>query len=176
MWYSGGQDFYSHRIGYATSPDGISWTKYAGNPVLGPEHAGSWDDVMVWFPHVRKGAGIYHMWYAGYDGSRTRVGYASSPDGISWQVNGYNPILDLGSSGEWDDDSVNEPCVLMVGSEWKMWYLGFEDVGAGIAHIGYAEERPSVPALEKWALGFLMLLVSSVAVTLMLPRRTRVPA
>jgi sucrose-6-phosphate hydrolase SacC (GH32 family) len=37
MWYSGGGATVfdgSVRIGYATSPDGIRWTRYPGNPVL----------------------------------------------------------------------------------------------------------------------------------------------
>ena len=173
MWYSGGQDFYSHRIGYATSPDGINWTKYAGNPVLGPQHPGTWDDVQVWFPHVLKLGGAYCMWYGGYDGSRTRIGYASSLDGVSWNVHSNNPILDLGAPGEWDDDSVNEPCVLTNGSEWQMWYQGFEDVGAGTARIGYAEGPASVPAAEGLTLIMLALLLASITAILTVQRWRR---
>src|SRR5512137_2545662 len=34
MYYFGWNHLYSSGIGYATSSDGISWTKYPGNPVL----------------------------------------------------------------------------------------------------------------------------------------------
>jgi len=34
MWYTGEGLDSKWRIGYATSPDGINWTKYAWNPVL----------------------------------------------------------------------------------------------------------------------------------------------
>ncbi len=54
MWYWGG-DFNVHKfqIGYASSPDGINWTKDTlHNPVLkqGPE--GAWDDNVVSVPSV----------------------------------------------------------------------------------------------------------------------------
>ena len=37
MWYAGTDAKGVERIGYATSKDGIAWTKYANNPVLEPE-------------------------------------------------------------------------------------------------------------------------------------------
>jgi hypothetical protein len=33
MWYSGGDGSVDHGIGYATSPDGIVWTRSTGNPI-----------------------------------------------------------------------------------------------------------------------------------------------
>ena len=47
MWYHGGDASYSiFSIGYATSTNGITWTKYAANPVL-TGTAGSWDANIV---------------------------------------------------------------------------------------------------------------------------------
>ena len=43
MWYSGG-DLFDWDIGYATSPDGLDWTKDEGNPVLARGGSGAWDD------------------------------------------------------------------------------------------------------------------------------------
>jgi len=34
MWYSGGVQRSSEGIGCATSPDGINWTKFSGNPIF----------------------------------------------------------------------------------------------------------------------------------------------
>jgi hypothetical protein len=54
MWYHGSIDGNSPReIGHATSPDGLTWTKHPGNPILqaGP---GSWDGTDTWFPRVIK--------------------------------------------------------------------------------------------------------------------------
>ena len=57
MWYDG-HDSTVWRIGYATSEDGIHWTKYMGNPVLheGPE--GNWDSAYVWGSSVIKDSEI----------------------------------------------------------------------------------------------------------------------
>ena len=34
MWYSGGEQYEPNAIGYATSPDGLTWTKHAQQPDL----------------------------------------------------------------------------------------------------------------------------------------------
>ena len=36
MWYSGGEQNEPNAIGYATSPDGLTWTKHADNPIFPP--------------------------------------------------------------------------------------------------------------------------------------------
>src|SRR4051812_36180037 len=52
MWYSGGHSIESPKsIGYATSTDGIHWTRYSGNPVF-EGIAGSWDSGNVELPSV----------------------------------------------------------------------------------------------------------------------------
>lgn len=104
MWYNGGSHS-AWRIGYATSPDGINWTKYAGNPVLNWGPQGNWDDTSVGFCSVLLDTltSTYSMWYTGSDtsllnqspwGAVAQIGYASSPDGITWTKN-PNPITDL---------------------------------------------------------------------------------
>ncbi len=138
MWYSGGSSFTSHQIGYATSPDGVTWSKYAGNPVLGSEHSGSWDDQQVWFPYVMKDGSTYRMWYGGNDGANNRIGYASSGNGISWRVHECNPVLDLGPVGAWDDNGVGVGCVLREGERWRMWYSGGAADAPDVKQIGYA--------------------------------------
>ena len=56
MWYSGWQGELTPStpisIGLATSSDGIHWNRYAGNPVITPGAAGSWDDLRVLAPDV----------------------------------------------------------------------------------------------------------------------------
>ena len=37
MWYSGGEQYEPDAIGYATSPDGLTWTKHGSNPVFGTD-------------------------------------------------------------------------------------------------------------------------------------------
>ena len=74
MWYSG-HDGSHIRIGYATSSDGINWTKHG--IVLDLGASGEWDDYYVSCPCVIKDDdGTYKMWYSGHDGSHIRIGYA----------------------------------------------------------------------------------------------------
>jgi predicted GH43/DUF377 family glycosyl hydrolase len=126
MWYGGCQAYEVGlwRIGYAYSSDGINWTKYENNPVLDLGANGEWDDVYVEEPSVILDGGTYKMWYAGYDGSNIRIGYATSLDGISWTKSTSNPVLDLGADGEWDDVRVSNSSVILDGGTYRMWYTG----------------------------------------------------
>ena len=124
MWYSGYDG--SIRIGYATSPDGITWTKYGANPVLNVGAGGSWDDAYVIDPCVIKDGAYYKMWYTGSDGTYQRIGYAYSTTGTSWTKSGLNPRLSAGPSGQYDDVHVAWPSVIKDGSVYKMWYSGYD--------------------------------------------------
>jgi hypothetical protein len=95
--YYAGNDFAS--INLATSPDGINWTPYAGNPVLseGPTVQAEHADVKFYSAGFA-GANIgtnpsamtmyYRMWYQGAARGIGGWRYAESPDGINW----YNHI------------------------------------------------------------------------------------
>src|SRR3990172_1775583 len=62
MWYTGWKSTtrYPHSIGYATSPDGINWTKHP-NPVLTP--LTGWESGAVGYPSVINVPGGYWMFY-----------------------------------------------------------------------------------------------------------------
>jgi predicted GH43/DUF377 family glycosyl hydrolase len=96
MWY-GGQTYQyrsgatSWQIGYATSPDGMHWTKYSGNPVLTNGTIDSWDGARVSYPvvlHEKTGYMMYYTGYAWKNGnivtSSVNEGLALSDDGINW--------------------------------------------------------------------------------------------
>lgn len=139
MWYTGFGTNY--RIGYATSADGIAWTKYSTNPVFDLGMNGTWDDYEVGGPTVLFDGTTYRMWYNGSDGSHARIGYATSVDGITWDKYDpdgdgvYDPVLNLGSAGAWDNYHVANPTVLFDGAVYKMWYAGHDGSGW---RIGYA--------------------------------------
>ncbi len=133
MWYDGtSQSETSFATGYATSSDGITWTKYAGNPVLQGGPAGSWDDQGGFPSTVLFDGTSFKMWYTGSDGNRFRFGYATSSDGIQWTKHANNPILDVGTLGTWDSDILFLPDVHFDGTTYHMWYDGFP--GPGIGH------------------------------------------
>lgn len=83
MWYYGKSDSDPSidSIGYATSPDGIAWTKDANNPVLERGAESEWDDFGVSGPSVLFDGSTFKMWYQGWQGedSSIRIGYATSP-------------------------------------------------------------------------------------------------
>jgi beta-1,2-mannobiose phosphorylase / 1,2-beta-oligomannan phosphorylase len=47
MWYSGGEKFEPNAIGYATSPDGLNWTKHPDNPIFRPDPSNPWEQERV---------------------------------------------------------------------------------------------------------------------------------
>ena len=102
MWYTGALPL---QIGYATSPDGINWSKYSGNPVLSP--GTGWESGGVAYPSVIKVPTGYWMFYSGeVSGGVTRTGRAFSTDGINWQKDTvHNPVLLAGGSGQWDQNN-----------------------------------------------------------------------
>ena len=63
MWYWGGDiGVHKFQIGYASSPDGIHWTKDTlHNPVLTQGSVGAWDDYVVSTPSVLFRDSTYHM-------------------------------------------------------------------------------------------------------------------
>ena len=124
MWFSAAENSSKGRIGYASSIDGINWDVLP-DPVLQTGSSGEWDEYFVYAPTVIYNGIYYEMWYEGLDDSNYRIGYATSTDGINWSKYSGNPVLDVGSNGEWDSRHAARACVIFDGSEYKMWYSGF---------------------------------------------------
>ena len=125
MWYEGDKG-----IGFATSPDGIDWTKDTlNNPVLEPGLSGSWDEMGINNASVLIKDNIYHVWYSGIDiFDDNRIGHATSTDGINWIKDTLNPVIDLGEPGSWDDEEVMHPFVIYENDTLKMWYNGHDGI------------------------------------------------
>jgi RNA polymerase sigma factor (sigma-70 family) len=147
MYYSAYRKGGHAKIGLATSPDGITWTKYAGNPVLNLGSSGSWDDYHINLCHVMfenaDPDAPYKMWYVGYDGSHCRIGYATSLNGIAWTKYPSNPVLNIGPAGAFDHDDIHSPTVIRNNGEYWMWYDG-QDVPNGTRRIGLATSTDGV--------------------------------
>jgi predicted GH43/DUF377 family glycosyl hydrolase len=123
MWYSGSATpAFLLKIGYATSPDGINWTKHPSNPVLEPGSA-LWESESVTYPCIMPYSNGYKMWYGGYSTSETGIGYATSPDGITWEKYTGNPVLPPGASGQWDHIVFGQR-VLFIDNNYYMLYSG----------------------------------------------------
>jgi len=161
MWYTGGGFNYPpdtlmrSRICYATSTDGVTWNKYAANPVLDISYVGGWDSlgvetVSILIDSAAPSSERYKMWYAGqtFNAYRYEIGYAYSPDGISW-TKYPTPVLQVGSASEWDNGFIEGPSVIKEGNAYKMWYCGYDVTvdGSGTdgkANIGYATSTDGI--------------------------------
>ncbi len=141
MWYTG-QVTDRSCIGYATSPDGVTWQRVGNEPVLVPEM--KWEGAATMCPHVifDENLNQYRMWYsAGENYEPNAIGYATSSDGISWQKYSENPIFQHGTL-EWEMDRVTAAQVIPVGDWYYMAYIGFQNVH--VAQIGLARSRDGI--------------------------------
>jgi predicted GH43/DUF377 family glycosyl hydrolase len=148
MWYAGGDFLDTLRIGLATSPDGITWTKHPNNPVMDVGPIGSWDENTIFGCCVLLMDTLFHMWYSGHSGpvkryENYRIGHATSPDGISWEKDPANPVLDMGPEDAWDDALIINPNVLHDGTKFHMWYAGWNG-GPENVRIGHATSQDGV--------------------------------
>jgi len=130
------------------------------NPVLEPGNPGAWDDESVEAPSVLYDGSLYHLWYAGTGSSSDGgIGYAFSSDGVQWTRHPSNPVLSP-SPGAWDEDSVNDPCVIFDGATFWMYYVGEdassnERIGVALSGDGVTWTRPAgnpvlLPSPGEW--------------------------
>ncbi len=136
MWYSGGEQYEPNAIGYATSPDGLKWTKHDGNPIFKPDQQIAWEKDRVTGCQVLRHGGWHLMFYIGFrDRDRAQIGIARSRDGITgWQRHPANPIIRPGKD-KWDHDAVYKPYAIFDGRQWLLWYNGRK---GGVEQIGLA--------------------------------------
>jgi beta-1,2-mannobiose phosphorylase / 1,2-beta-oligomannan phosphorylase len=155
MWYSSYNNAFPSLpgyFGYATSPDGIHWTKYTGNPIFGPGTA-AWEAAGPSNCKVIPKQGGYRMWFNGFNLSLTtvKIGYAESSDGVNWiRDTVHNPILDVGSTGQWDDARIGPGSVVTIDDSVYMWYTG-NKAGVDGAQTGLAVSRDGITNWRKYS-------------------------
>jgi len=103
MWYNAscsvGHYWGTWRLGYATSVDGLSWTKHDTLVLVGSE---PWEGAHLWSPEVVPYGSGFAMWYTGHDLVTGRTGYAISQNGIDWgQLNSNAVILEGDTAHGW---------------------------------------------------------------------------
>jgi hypothetical protein len=87
-------------------------------------------------PHVIKEGGTYKMWYCYDRGKGYRIGYAESPQGISWQRRDDQSGMNVSSNkNQWDGQMVAYPHILQHNGQTYMLYNGnnFGQEGFGLA-------------------------------------------
>ena len=137
MWYTG-QAKGGSKIGYATSKDGVRFTRVRRDPVLVPEK--DFEKLSTMNPYVRwdEGRKVWRMWYAAGETYEPNVlCYAESDDGQNWKKWEGNPMFGHGPRDSWDRDRVGA-CEVhpLPDGRWAMFYIGYSDIDT--ARIGCA--------------------------------------
>lgn len=112
LWYTGydGTPTGRRMLGYATSPDGVAWTRDPANPLVDD----AWiEDMTV----VRRGDRFY-MFAEGLD---DRAQLWSSPDGVAWKHVGQLDIR-LANGDPIPPGPFGTPTALFEDDRWKLFY------------------------------------------------------
>lgn len=158
MWYVGKQNSKT-AVGYGTSDNATVWSEYTQNPILEP--AQDWEIGGIQDFEVIKVGNIYHALYTAVaPGERTtHIGYASSPDGITWTKAANNPVVRAGSAA-WNTGGIVNPTVVYIGNRYHMWYEGKDS--SGTTRFGYAtssnakdwtefSQNPVIENIQDWS-------------------------
>jgi predicted GH43/DUF377 family glycosyl hydrolase len=115
-------------INYSVVSAQTEWTYYSEDPVL------SMDPLVEWGAYGQPNVLIHNdtikMWFAVAETtptdpvSRGRIHYAWSLDGYTFTKYENNPVLDVGSEGEWDYQWLDTPGILWDGTGFKLYYYG----------------------------------------------------
>jgi predicted GH43/DUF377 family glycosyl hydrolase len=158
MWYTGqtwkrglsaeGREDGHSAIGYATSSDGVNWTRRMSKPALSPQLP--WEDVAVMCPDVLwdERNGRWRMWYSG--GSQyepNAIGHATSKDGMNWVKDPDNPIFRPDARFDWEKQRVAGIQVIPHGDWFYAFYIGYRDIDH--AQIGLARSRDGLHSWQR---------------------------
>ncbi len=135
MFYAGGADFsiQPSAIGYATSEDGLTWTKYEGNPILELDPARAANGIRMAVPVVDGNTWILYLNpHERYDVADQSLSIlratASSPEG-PWTIDDQ-PIMEAEGGRDWDGHLVAANAVLKVDQEYILYYDAYGSFGA----------------------------------------------
>ena len=111
LWYTGykKEDSDIKYLGYATSKDGISWSRYPGNPIFSEK----WTEDMFVLKYQDK----YFM-YA--EGKNDVAHLLTSEDGINWQEQGDLVIHKV--NGDKIPGPYGTPNVVIENGKWYLFY------------------------------------------------------
>jgi len=134
-------------IAVGATPDGSFLRPETATFPRGP--AGTWDDASVGSPTLLwdGDAGLYRLWYLGSDGAIFRVGYATSPDGVTWDrlSDGEGttiPVFDPVALAFLGEDGVEGIRVRALPSgRLEMWFWGSLD---GVPRVGRAVSEDGI--------------------------------
>lgn len=129
-----GNDGHISRIGWASAEQIEGpYRKSPDNPVLVPEQAGGFEDVLVGTPAVsRHDDSTMYLYYHGWDTEHDRLAVAKSENLVEWEKSPNNPIIDV-RSGTWFGSKIapsdvlrreGTDYVLIEGDDGQHWRTG----------------------------------------------------
>lgn len=149
MWYIYGTEWQkyddscaherTYKIGHATSPNGINWSK-EGRQIISDKY----ENECQALPTVIRIDDRYHMFFAHRNSfnfrknakNAYRIGYAYSDDLINWTRDDDNAGIDISRDG-WDSEMMTYPNIFECDNEICLLYNGneFGRYGFGLAKL-----------------------------------------
>lgn len=136
----------NHSIMMFYSEDGFHWNWERGIEILKGVEDSDWESrvnraCFLCIDH------IWHLWYTGQNGGKSKIGYAVSTDGIHYTRKSSHPVLIPEYSFE--GDNVMNPCVLWDSDKacFRMWYAAGENYEPDV--ICYAESDDGIKWIKK---------------------------
>ncbi|UQZ81835.1 Glycosyl hydrolases family 43 [Paenibacillus konkukensis] len=119
----------SAKIGIAWTEDEdlLTWHR-CSEPILAPEDGADWEKGGLYKECLVEHEGRFYLFYNAKNKNKGRwieqTGVAFSSDLKHWERYEHNPVLPV-TPEEWDSGFASDPCVLLNGDEWVMYYFGF---------------------------------------------------
>lgn len=129
MFYIAGKQssFFETSIGFATSADGFNFTKSNANPIFEPDGTG-FDSLVVGNPSILVEEDFWILFYGADSaiavGPGPFIGRATAPDPTGPWTRLDEPVMQVGSPGEWDSDRILPHNVSRTDSGYVMFYSG----------------------------------------------------
>ena len=127
-------------IALVRSEDGFTWSQE-------PEICLESDPSSGWEDNINRSCtvfrdGLWHMWYTGQADGKSKIGYATSRDGVLFERVRREPVMV--PERDWEKCSVMNPYVRWDAARglWRMWYAAGETYEPNA--IGYAESTDGV--------------------------------
>jgi predicted GH43/DUF377 family glycosyl hydrolase len=132
LWYMGrpiNGDFYSRGVGYATSPDGINWTKASAEPVLTSGAPGAWNEERIDSPDVLQVDGTFILYHNGSQLQPTllrQIGCFLGTDGLTWTPCPFNPVFaPRPDQAPFEGLETEQPSLIIYNGIYLMAYTGY---------------------------------------------------
>ena len=105
------------------------FNRYEGNPILKPRRENPWESLMVYNAGVIYEGGKIHILYRaqGVRGGISRIGYASTRDGLGIEERLPYPVLEPESGNDLESKGCEDPRITRIGDDFYVCYTAYGD-------------------------------------------------